>query len=264
MGRKRNKGKARRAARAKAREEEVDEGNNNPTANSCEQSSLSEAQMLQQFIDGEEKCKHAFDPSITTDDSVKGFVNAFTKSFVEAMERGQTLTDYLIEARDATLDEFADVWRDSAKMEKALSFYYLLEINYHGSRLFATIARFFEQSIAALFKQTQALINWVKLDDMYYSDDHTLVKFFRHRIPCSCLDEKYDDVKHISKMGLCHNPQCSIPGRKVERSKTMYCSRCRDVTYCSRECQIADWTGHKPICDEYAAIIAEFEAKRQE
>ena len=77
------------------------------------------------------------------------------KSFVEAIERGQTLTDFLIEARDATLDEFAGVWHDSAKMEMAMSFYlcmgtqYLLEINYHGSRLFATIARFFEQYIAA-------------------------------------------------------------------------------------------------------------------
>jgi hypothetical protein len=31
------------------------------------------------------------------------------------------------------------------------------------------------------------------------ADEHTLVKFFRKRIPCSCLDEKYQEVKQITQ-----------------------------------------------------------------
>ena len=131
------------------------------------------------------------------------------------------------------------------------------------ARDFATFARIFEQHIAVDLKQTQALQNWIKVEETYYGDDHILVKFFRHRIPCCCLDEKYEEVKHIPKMGTCYNKQCSIPGRFVERSKTKCCSRCRRATYCSRECQVAAWGTHKPYCDNYAAIIAEFEEKRQ-
>eukprot|EP00984_Skeletonema_dohrnii_P024737 scaffold13863_cov94-Skeletonema_dohrnii-CCMP3373.AAC.2 len=93
------------------------------------------------------------------------------------------------------------------------------------------------------------------------SDSHTCVKFFRRRISCRCLDKKYDEVKTISKMGVCFNEEC--PDRRVERNKTMYCSGCRCITYCSRACQKADWTAHKQECDEFVARIAKFEAEKQ-
>ena len=91
---------------------------------------------------------------------------------------------------------------------------------------------------------------------------HTLVKYFRKRIPCSCLDGKYDEVKAITKLGFCFNPECNFEmSGELERSKTMYCSRCRCATYCSRECQKADWARHKSYCDKDAAERAEFDAK---
>ena len=57
MGRKRNQGKARREAKAKAREVRVVDGrdNNNQAVDSLEQSLSAE---MQHFIDGEEKCRH--------------------------------------------------------------------------------------------------------------------------------------------------------------------------------------------------------------
>ena len=270
MGRKRNQGKARRAAKAKAREE-ADEGenNNNQTANnSSEEQSLS-AQMRQLQM-GDEKCRHGlFDPSISTD--ITQFIIAFNLSFREAAGFGdQSIARCLVDAEKATRDEFADVWNDSTKMEIAISYLLCLGTNAilkrqdDTARDCATFARCLEQYIAVLFKQTQALVNWPKIEDTYFADLHTLVKFFRHRIPCSCLDEKYKEVKHITKMGHCYNPQCSISRRKVERSKTKYCSRCRCVTYCSRECQVADWKEHALDCDDFVAMIAKFEAKRQE
>ena len=139
----------------------------------------------------------------------------------------------------------------------------ILDGDYAAARLFAAYARYFEQYMAVVLKETQALPNWPKLCQAYYGDDHTLVKFYRHRIPCSCLDEKYEDVKHITKMGCCYNQQCSIPNGEVERCKSKYCSRCRYVTYCSSECQEADWKRHKPACDRHAEVTAEFEAKQQ-
>ncbi len=140
-----------------------------------------------------------------------------------------------------------------------------LKGNYIDARSFATIARYLEQYIAVELKQTQALYNWPKIYETYYADEHTHVKFLRHRISCSCLDEKYEEVKHITNTGICYSAECSIPDKynRVERSKIKDCSRCRCATYCSRECQEADWSRHKPDCDRNAALIAEFEAKQQ-
>ena len=267
MGRKRNKGKARRVAKAKAREEAERRGDDYQTANSGRQSLSS--LMQRQLQIGEKKCMHGFDPP--SDDNVHSFISALHLSFIKAARSGdRTFQDCLIRAKNVTLNEFAKVWNDLAKMEMAISHLLysgtkaILAAEDRVARDFATFARFFEQHIAFQLKQTQALYNWIKIEQTYFSDDHTLVKFFWKRIPCSCLDDKYKEVKHIPKMGTCYNKQCSVPSRFVERRKAKYCSRCRDATYCSRECQVADWRMHKPNCDNNAALIAEFEAKRQE
>lgn len=142
----------------------------------------------------------------------------------------------------------------------------ILGNNYDDAIALAAYTRYFEQYIAVELRQTQALPNWPKIYETHNADLHTLVKFFRHRIPCSCLDEKYEEFKFITKIGFCYNPKCKFSfseGGGMERSKTMYCSRCRCETYCSRECQEADWAEHKPNCDNDAAIIAKFEARQQ-
>ena len=67
-----------------------------------------------------------------------------------------------------------------------------------------------------------------------------------------------EEVKNITKMDICNNIHCNLPNRTTERSNTMYCSRCRCVAYCSRECQNADWSMHKRCCDTNSAIMAEW------
>ena len=274
MGRKRNQGKARRAAKAKAREEANERNNNSQTANLSEQS-LTETRLRQQADadESDKKCRHGFEPVVSTD-SVFEFINAFRSSFGEAIKSGdRSLSNSLLDAKAATMDKFANMWNDSAKLEMAISVCLCMgaesilggqdRISRDLSREVAAFARYFEQYIAVELKQTQAVPKWIKMEDTCHADLHTLIKFFWKRIPCSCLDEKYDEVKHIPEMGYCWNPQCSIPDKRVERSKTMCCSRCRCVTYCSRECQVADWREHKPYCDNDAAVIATFKAKRQ-
>lgn len=78
-------------------------------------------------------------------------------------------------------------------------------------------------------------------------------QFFRKRIPCSCLDEKYKEVRSITKMGFCCNLHCQLPNKMTVRSKMVYCVRCRKANYCSRECQVAAWPNHKEYCGKSAA-----------
>jgi hypothetical protein len=248
MGRKSNKGKARRAAKAKA-------------AKARDEAEASR---------GGTVCMHGVD---ILSSRTSSFVKAFRGKYNEALRRSKCVPTCLNEADNAiTRDGLAGAWNDTATMKSAMSFFLclgthaILDNKYDDARDSATIARFLEQHIATELKTCQALPNWPKISETYHADLHTLVKFYRNRIPCSCLDEKYEVVKHITKVGFCYNAECKFHfegGGRTERSKTKYCSRCRCATYCSRECQEAQWSDHKPYCDKAATIISKFEAKQQ-
>ena len=266
MGRKRNQGKARKAAKVKAREEaEEERGNDNNQAINWQQSLT--AQMSNNNNAPTQKCKHGF----KIFDSVSlQFATEFREAFYQsAKDGGAGILTCLQVAEYATKDKFAAVWNDSTKMEIAMSYFLfngtrnILEGSNDVAKDCAVFARCIEQFIAVELHQTQALVNFPKVNEIYNpSDLHTLVKFFRKRIPCSCLDAKYEEVKSITKMGMCNNPECSIHNGKVERSKIMYCSRCRCVTYCSPDrCQKANWKLHRSACDKKAAIKAKFDAE---
>ena len=62
-------------------------------------------------------------------------------------------------------------------------------------------------------------------------------------------------------MGVCGNPECTLPGGKVERKGMLQCIRCREAYYCSRKCQEASWSStHKQCCDLRVDLQAKFEA----
>ncbi len=271
MGRKRNQGKARRAAKAKAKKE-AEERDNETIDELRQQLPLAEQMQLMQSVipkpkpKPKSKCWHGLDDPTISEAEGTFICSQFTPAFNEAVDAvkgsGASLLQCLTAARDATLDEYADVWNDSAKMKIAISFFLcagtnvILEGNYDDARGWAVNARYFEQFIAVALKQTQAVHNIPKLGETCKADMHTLVKFFRRRIPCSCLNDKYEEVKHTPKMGHCYNVYCKHPEGRVERSKTMYCRRCRCAVYCSRECQVAHWSTHKPDCDCNVETIA--------
>ena len=68
------------------------------------------------------------------------------------------------------------------------------------------------------------------------SREHSIRNFFTAQIPCSCLDQS-------ESRALCH--KC----KRVDRSNLLLqCSACFNVSYCSKECQRADWKSHKKSC----------------
>jgi hypothetical protein len=270
MGRKRNQGRARKAAKAV---EEAAKKSNNQTSDGQQLKLSLEAQMQQLQVGAlippsqqhtARPCNHGLDPRSLggiCKDFMIAFHASFSKTFTEGVDTaGGRLWYRLQVAKSATMDKYADVWNDSAKIESVISYFlstgtkFVLLGNDSYALEFAEFARFLEQHIAVEIHKTQAIINWPKICELQL-DRHTLVKLFRKRIPCCCLEEKYHEVKSITKKACCYNHECH--NVLVERSKTMYCSRCRSATYCSHECQKAHWKIHKLFCHIDSDVIAE-------
>jgi hypothetical protein len=197
----------------------------------------------------------------------KDFVNKFEVEFNKASgaKHQGGIISCILSARNATSKKYAEVWTDVTKMKRVISYMlyhgtqYVLDDNINYARDVAAVAKYFEQCIAVELNKTQAIIDWTAIDELYEANQHTLIEFIRKGIPCSCLDEKYKEVKNIPKMGRCYNVECTL--RRVDHSKMMCCSRCRQITYCSRECQQASWQKHKKFCNNNLAIKAEFDSK---
>lgn len=135
----------------------------------------------------------------------------------------------------------------------------ILDGNYDDARLHATLAKYFImcRSIISSQPHHSPAVDMVKMMELLDADEQTLVQFFQKQIPCSCLDEKYKEVKAITKMGKCINEDCPLPDRRAIRSKMLCCTRCNIAHYCSRKCQKIDWPWHKTWCGESDAEISE-------
>ena len=120
--------------------------------------------------------------------------------------------------------------------------------NENGAGVDASFALFFEELIAVELTKSRPMTYYSKIIELQLTDIHTTVSFLKKRIPCCCLNEKHKQVKSIKKMGFCCNPHCSQPDRKFERSSLLCCTGCDLVSYCSSECQRADWRYHKFDC----------------
>lgn len=87
---------------------------------------------------------------------------------------------------------------------------------------------------------------YTKHRDMLQGCKRSVLKFYRRRIPCNCLDEKAREVNDThAKTGVCDN--CKL--RKGTRA-LMMCAACNLAQYCSKECQENHWrTWHKIWCE---------------
>ena len=132
----------------------------------------------------------------------------------------------------------------------------LLQGDIDATRCYAVLSYLFEKS-CDMFGGTEGSIADIDFTvgsapmrciELSKADEHTLCSFFRKRIPCSCLKKMYKEVKSVTKLRLsrsCFNLGCK---RQLTKETMMCCSLCRQVSYCSRKCQKADWTAHKLNC----------------
>ena len=267
--RKKAKGKARKAAKeakANAKEEESQAVVAVAVANQQRNGSI-EAQMHRLVINDamHQKCRHGLVPLSAGEEKIcLKFIDAFIdvfisqKNVVEGFKTAITTT--------ATNVEYHDVY--VSKLDTVISILLykgtqcILDGDNLYARLYACIAFFYEDFMAVKVRQTQAAPSWAIAIELQSADDHTLVSYYRKRIPCSCLDEKYKEVKSPKKMGLCYNPKCGYPKRRVERSKMFSCTRCGDANYCSSECQKADWNRHREVCSKVVKMRAAFDSEQ--
>lgn len=173
-----------------------------------------------------EKCCHGNVPTMEKLHVAEDFLDIYMAAF-RASEASGDENPYAEAFRISCL-KYADVWMDPAKMEWVISFMlqcgtaFLLEGNIKSARVGASFICCFEEWIT----REKKIMNWAKWQELKYADEHSLVSFFRNRVPCSCLDEKYKEVKNITKLGICANLGDCSKGGMVPRSTMFYCTRC--------------------------------------
>ena len=250
--RKKAKGKARKAAKeaARAKEEESRAVAEVAAGQRRERSVETQLQRLRINTASPKLCRHGLVPSSPGDQKIcRDFIHTFAVAF-----RSQIvdLGDCLHVAYNTTKEKFPDVY--ASKLDTVISMLlcsgtqYILEEVKLAAVLHAVFASYFEGIMAIEVGGSEDVSCLRKIVELFNPDDHTLVSYYRKRIPCACLDEKYKEVKSVKKMGLCCNTNCSQPGCRVERSKMLSCTRCGAANYCSVECQRADWKKHKKTC----------------
>jgi len=183
-------------------------------------------------------------------------VNDFIITFHEEFAPGDSYTKIAHEITDAvkmTFEKHEDVWKDSTLRKMAINF--MLRI---GTDLIIDrniCARF--NCIVIVFLENydgegnyQSAVSKATEDLTYLlcAEEREIVHFYRKRIPCSCLDKLYSEIKKIEDRGS----RCFHCKQTVKSKDIKTCSRCKFVQYCSKECQIKDWPTHKGKCVEAA------------
>ena len=273
--RKKAKGKARKAAKeakaeakAKAKAKAKEESRAVVADNQLQEESL-EAQLKRLIInDPKQLCLHGRPPLSPDEAKVcEEFINAFLDALFPLIDQGSSVGRAFGGATQATLQKYANVY--SSKMEATISFLLsngtsmLRDGDKKCAQLYAPLACYFEDFMAVNVLKTKAIFSWAKIGELTGADDHTLISYYRKHTSCSCLDERYKEVKSVKKMGMCYNPKCGLPERMVERSKMFSCTRCGDANYCSVGCQKDHWKEHKHDCNIAAERIANFKSSNE-
>lgn len=86
---------------------------------------------------------------------------------------------------------------------------------------------------------------WWKKRTKYYRDTKTArgtIKILARETPCKCMDDLKKRAMTMEKVAECHYCCKQFP------KKDMFYCACRQVTYCSKNCQLKDWSRHKANC----------------
>jgi len=83
-------------------------------------------------------------------------------------------------------------------------------------------------------------------EDLICNRVRTTVQFYNKRLSCSCLKQKWQQVRGNQKIGHCTHCLDTVKSTDVS-----LCSGCRMVSYCSSRCQRADWPEHRDKCHQF-------------
>lgn len=166
----------------------------------------------------EENCTHGYNPSsLFQARFCEDFLKTFTESYHVASTRGNSQSDRLKSAIGAWKAAVTTSIRSTSSSKNvsntervnpyslAEGTKFILDGKSDAARLCALVALVTKSAEADGWPDHQ------KMFELLDGDEHSLVQFFRKQIPCSCLDEKYNQVKSITKMGICFNNSCRPP-----------------------------------------------------
>eukprot|EP00984_Skeletonema_dohrnii_P018956 scaffold8991_cov155-Skeletonema_dohrnii-CCMP3373.AAC.1 len=220
----------------------------------------------------EDQCMHGWCPWMGEEETegCKELCDEMLNAAVEAAEADVgDFIDKFAYGMQASQMKRVDVWGDVKKLEHIKCYFLSVGTKklVEGSdgedvAVIAYFARFFEQYIES-FEERKPM-SAAKNYELLFLDHRTIVSFFKNRIECKCLDEEYQKVKEMPKLGICSNFDCKLPKRRVERSKLHCCSKCRQRDYCSRACQKADWSSHKKRCGSQKLVETELQKYREQ
>lgn len=278
--RKRNKGKARRAAKVGGGAANGQNHRQPPQAQplseeenallKCmELNNISPEQMLSsnQILPSNQvtNCDHG-SPQFSDGDICGVFVARFEKELNTAFDCSDSSADLhnattsFTEFFLATLNGF-DEWRDLPNKRRicsklaSLATDYLLKSHslfipmdgYVGKETFDKHSHMSFAIATSLLKVEYGTITAVEpasiARDLSTGGSRGITRFFSNKVPCDCLKARCSQLKKNPKIGV-----CLYCWARKELKEIMLCTGCRVVQYCSRECQVNHWPTHKAHC----------------
>ena len=253
MGKKREKGKARKAKAAAAQLAATQEAPLNAGASVRQAMVGSEAQVWRKWAmvgrtQDYNLCTHGCPALPATDHAVSHFMDALWAN----SNAKKSLDRYLLDL----FDNHRQVWDNATLRKLASDILVAIGTNF----ILDTIDHDFKD--ACLLAITISLLGHYNgngndgfyfaimkaslvVDDLRCGGEREVIRFYLKRISCTCLKAEYSLLKKSQPTRICECFTC----KKVKvRSSMMLCGRCKARQYCCRECQAADWPIHKGLC----------------
>lgn len=211
-------------------------------------------ELLQWITEG---CTHGCPPRPHPGHLLQKFIHTWHKQ-AEQLPRLPNATSIsiaaILKAMILTHDQCPGIWDNESDRELARRYFVshgtkaILDANLDHAKAAVLTIKLLENYIPNKEFNPRFMLesdgDFMKVKDAIGGCHRSLVRFFKMRVHCSCLDEIYVSSKSLAKMGICDGCR----GRKP-RKDLMTCTRCNTTQYCSSECQLSHWPVHKEYCN---------------